>query len=257
MDAILITAGGKRIGKCLSETLACHGYYIYLHYHQACAETADTLKNIQDEGGQGELIQCDLGDYDQVDRLISHCQQSGHPLRHLINNASQFINDSLLDFTEDSFRSHQNVNLRAPMQLARALHKQLPEKAKGSVINILDSKVFALNADFHSYSLSKYGLYGATEMMAQALAPKVRVNAIAPGLTLISESQSETNFQLASHLNYVGEPLKVEDIAHTARLLIESPSLNGITIPVDGGQKMINFTGDVVHVADSILKNIK
>lgn len=254
MEAILITAGGRRIGKCMSKTLADHGYYIYIHYHHDCPETRETLRNIQKAGGKGELVQCDLDHYDQVEGLLSRCQNPEYPLRHLINNASQFIDDSLLDFTEDGFCSHQNVNLRAPLQLARALHRLIPQKAKGSVINILDSKVFALNPDFHSYSLSKYALYGATEMMAQALAPKIRVNAIAPGLTLISESQSKENFHLASHLNYVGEPLKVEDIANTAQLLIESPSINGATIPVDGGQKMINFTGDVVHVAESILK---
>ncbi|MCK5425571.1 MAG: SDR family oxidoreductase [Emcibacter sp.] len=252
--AILITAAGKRIGKCLAEKMAREGYYIYLHYHTDKSEAEETLKSLQADGGDGTIVQCDLDQYAQVEELLSKCNNSDHPLRHIINNASQFEDDALLDFTEASFASHQNVNLRAPMQLARALYNLIPDGEKGSVINIIDSKVFALNPDFHSYTLSKYALKGATETMAQALSPKLRVNGIAPGLTLISSTQSADNFELASHLNFVGEPLKSEDIAQTAHLLITSTSINGTTIPVDGGQKMINFTGDVVNVAKKILK---
>ncbi|MBL4801312.1 MAG: SDR family oxidoreductase [Emcibacter sp.] len=253
-EAILITAACKRIGKCLAESLAAQGYFIYLHYHSVRSDGEATLSAIRDKGGDGMLVQCDLEDYAQVETLIAACDHPDHSLRHVINNASQFIDDDILDFTEHSFVSHQNVNLRAPMQLARALHALIPDGDKGSVINIIDSKVFALNPDFHSYTLSKYALLGATEMMAQALSPKVRVNGIAPGLTLISSTQSEENFALASHLNFIGAPLRVEDIASTAYLLITTPSINGTTIPVDGGQKMINFTGDVVNVAEDILK---
>jgi len=253
-QSILITAASKRIGKCLAETLAKQGYYIYLHYHTARQGAEDTLQIIQSNGGDGTLIQCDLGDYKEVENLLSHCDNPDYPLRHVINNASQFIDDSIFDFTEHSFASHQNVNLRTPMQLARALYNMIPTGDKGSVINIIDSKVFALNPDFYSYSLSKYALLGATEMMAQAFGPKLRVNGIAPGLTLISSSQSPQNFELASHLNFIGQPLNVEDIAETALLLLTAPSINGTTIPVDGGQKMINFTGDVVNVAQEILK---
>ena len=131
----------------------------------------------------------------------------------------------------------------------RSLMQQLKEQN-----NILDSKVFALNADFFSYTISKYGLFGATEMMAQALSPKVRVNGIAPGLTLISETQSESNFDLASHMNFNGAPLEVDDIARSVSHLINTKSINGAVLPVDGGQKMMNFTKDVVDVATGILE---
>lgn len=252
-DAVLITAAGKRIGKCLAEWLAKKGFFIYLHYHNGRAEAEATLKNIQRAGGKAALVQGDLAQYDEAEQLVSQCDDPDHPLRHVINNASQFVEDSLLDFTADSFAAHQNVNLRSPMQLARALYRLIPDGARGSVVNILDSKVFALNPDFHSYTLSKYGLLGATEMMAQALSPKVRVNGIAPGLTLISRHQTADNFAFASRLNFTGAPLDVEDIAKTAELLITTPSINGATLAVDGGQKMMNFTGDVVTVAKDIL----
>ena len=253
-QAILITAAGKRIGKCLAQALAKQGYYIYLHYHTARGDAEETLKIIKDNGGSGALVHCDLEDYEATEALLSSCDNPDYPLRHIINNASQFSDDRIFDFTEQSFSSHQNINLRAPMQLARALYKVIPNGDKGSVINIIDSKVFALNPDFHSYTLSKYALLGATQTMAQAFGPRLRVNGIAPGLTLISSSQTAENFELASHLNFIGQPLDVEDIAKTALLLLTSPSLNGTTIPVDGGQKMINFTGDVVNVAADILK---
>lgn len=256
-SGILITAACKRLGKTMALHLAAQGYYIYLHYHSHEQDAEETLAQIKAAGGDGEILQADLADYAQVETLVERCATPARPLRHIINNASQFSADSLTDFDEMSFASHMAVNLRAPMQLARALNRILAEGEKGSVVNIIDSKVFALNADYFSYTLSKVGLNAATEMMAQALGPKVRVNGIAPGLTLIAEGQTQENFDLASGLNFNGEPLNDQDIAATAHLLISTPSINGAVIPVDGGQKMLNLTHDIVHVAEEILKEDK
>lgn len=253
-DAILVTAGNKRIGKAIVKTLSQAGYFIYLHHHDSELEARETLGEID---GNGEVVQCDLGDYEDVDRLISWIAFGNKPLKHIINNASLFAADEAATFTETSFSDHMNINLRGPLQLARGLHDMLGDDERGSVVNILDSKVFALNSDFFSYSLSKFGLFGATEMLAQALSPKVRVNGIAPGLTLISETQSSDNFELASHLNFVGAPLNVDDIASSALHLINSASINGAVLPVDGGQKLMNFTKDVVDVATGILEKNK
>lgn len=250
-DGILITAGNKRIGREIALTLSNAGYYIFLHHHDSEFEAVETLSDLS---GDGEIVKCDLGHYEAVEELLASIKSSDQNLRHVVNNASLFARDEVTNFSKDSFEAHMNVNLRGPMQLARGLYDILDEKECGSVVNILDSKVFALNSDFSSYTLSKFGLYGATEMMAQALSPKVRVNGIAPGLTLISETQSQENFNLASHLNFVGQPLNVQDIADTVLHLIRSSSINGAVIPVDGGQKMMNFTCDVVDVAEGILK---
>jgi len=254
MTGILITAAGKRLGKAMALHLARQDYYIYLHYHSGREEAEDTLTEIQAHGGEGEILQADLSDFAAAENLVRQCNNPAHPLRHIINNASRFVADEADNFTEESFAAHMAVNLRAPLQLGRALHALVPDGAPASVVNIIDSKVFALNADYFSYSLSKVGLNAATEMMAQAFGPKIRVNGIAPGLTLIAEGQSEENFALASRLNFTGQPLNVQDIARTAHLLITSPSINASVIPVDGGQKMINLTADVVHVAEEILK---
>jgi len=253
-DAILVTAGNKRIGKAIVHMLSEGGFFIYLHHHDSELEAHETLKEI---GGNGEVVQCDLGDYDDVDRLICRIKSEKEALKHIINNASLFAEDEAINFTEASFADHMNINLRGPLQLARGLYDMLGDDERGSVVNILDSKVFALNSDFFSYSLSKFGLFGATEMLAQALSPKVRVNGIAPGLTMISETQSADNFELASHLNFVGAPLKVDDIASSALHLINATSINGVVLPVDGGQKLMNFTKDVVDVATGILDKNK
>lgn len=250
-EGVLITAGHKRIGREIALTLSKAGYYIFLHHHDSEDEALNTLSELS---GDGEVCQCDLGEYGAVEELLHQIKAVDKNLRHLVNNASLFSQDSVTDFTEHSFASHMNVNLRGPIQLARGLHDMLGDDERGSVVNILDSKVFALNADFSSYTISKYGLFGATEMMAQALSPRLRVNGIAPGLTMISKTQSEENFELASHLNFTGAPVKAQDIADTVLHLMRASSINGAVIPVDGGQKMMNFTKDVVDVAQEILK---
>jgi|TARA_R110002096_G_scaffold257381_1_gene451021 NAD(P)-dependent dehydrogenase (short-subunit alcohol dehydrogenase family) len=252
--AVLVTAANKRIGKEIAKLLSQSGFYIFLHHHNSAQEAAQVLGEFA-AGGEG--VQCDLGDYDAVEQMIKDIAASRHKLKHVVNNASLFSVDQAEDFTQASFANHMNINLRGPMQLARGLFNMLSDEERGSVVNILDSKVFALNADFYSYSLSKFGLYGATEMMAQAFSPKVRVNGVAPGLTLISETQSQENFDLASHLNFVGTPLKAEDIASSVFHLIKTSSINGAVLPVDGGQKMMNFTKDVVDVATGILEKNK
>ena len=253
-DAVLVTAGKDRIGKEIAVALSQAGFYIFLHHHDSEGEAGVTVDEL---AGEGETIQCDLGDYQAVEDMLEKIKAGVRPLRHIINNASLFSEDEATTFTEQSFADHMNVNLRGPMQLARGLHDMLGKDERGSVVNILDSKVFSLNADFFSYSISKFGLYGATEMMAQAFSPKVRVNGIAPGLTLISETQTAENFELASHLNFVGAPINVEDIASSALHLIKTSSINGAVLPVDGGQKMMNFTKDVVDVASGILNKKK
>ncbi len=250
-NGVLVTAGNKRIGRAIALTLSNAGYYIFLHHHDSEEQAIETLKDVD-----GEIVKCDLGNYQDVEKMLLAISKSDAPLRHVVNNASLFSSDDIHSFNEKSFSDHMNVNLRGPMQLARGLHSLLEsDDDQGSVVNILDSKIFALNADFHSYTISKFGLYGATEMMAQSLSPKVRVNGVAPGLTLISETQSNENFELASHLNFVGAPIDVNDVAKSVLHLIESTSINGAVLPVDGGQKMMNFTKDVVDVAEGILKN--
>ena len=149
-DAVLITAGNKRIGKAIALELSKAGFYLFLHHHDSIEEATETLAEC---AGAGQIIKCDLGDYAQVEDMLLHIGRSDQQLRHIVNNASLFSVDNALDFDEETFSDHMNINLRGPMQLSRGLYGLLKEGECGSVVNILDSKVFALNADFFSYTI--------------------------------------------------------------------------------------------------------
>ncbi|WP_417320473.1 SDR family NAD(P)-dependent oxidoreductase [Emcibacter sp.] len=253
-SSILVTGAARRIGRQIALTLAEAGYHIHLHYHHSEQEARQTREDILTRGGSASLVKADLADYRQVQDLVP--QLSGAqtpPLRHLVNNASLFMDDSLFSLSETSFRDHMEVNLRAPLQLTRSLYEALEETDKGSVVNIIDSSIFAMNPDFLSYSLSKYALAGATEATAMAMAPRVRVNAVAPGLTLLSGDQSEENFELTRHFNLNEAACTPEDIARTVRHLIDTPSFNAAVIPLDGGQKNLRMNRDVANIAEKYL----
>ncbi|WP_138378819.1 SDR family NAD(P)-dependent oxidoreductase [Luteithermobacter gelatinilyticus] len=254
-SSILITGAAKRIGRVIALTLARAGYHIHLHYHHSQNDAEQTARDIREQGGSAQLIQADLGDAHEVDNLIpALIRDSGAPpLEHVINNASRFADDTAFNFTRNSFEGHMNVNLRAPLQLARGLYRALGEDRRGSVINIIDSSVFAMNPDFFTYSLSKYGLLGATETLAMALAPRVRVNGLAPGLTLLSGDQSEENFTLAGGLNLNRQAPTPEDIATSCLHLIRTPSINAAVLPLDGGQKNLRLNRDVARIAEDLL----
>lgn len=252
-QSVLITGAAKRTGKAIALHLARQGYHIILHYNRSHSAAENTLNDIQAAGGNGELLSCDLADYNAVEKIKAQFGAYKPPLRHIIANASLFSNDSLLDFTADSFQRHMDVNCRSILQLARGLHGSIPEGEVGSVCTLIDHKIFAMNADFFSYTISKYALYGATEAMALALGPKLRINGIAPGLMLQSGDQTTENFALARTLNPRQKATTVKDIARTALYLLQTESLNGAIIPVDGGQRLMNSGRDIAHVAEDLM----
>jgi NAD(P)-dependent dehydrogenase (short-subunit alcohol dehydrogenase family) len=138
-----------------------------------------------------------------------------------------------------------NVNLRAPMLLARDFAKQVPEGATGCIVNLLDQKVFNLNPDFLSYTVAKIGLEGATRMLAMALAPKVRVCGVAPGITLVSGEQTAAGFEKAHRMAPLGRSSEVEDVVGAVRYVVGARALTGTTLVVDGGQHLWGMRRDV------------
>ncbi|WP_417623869.1 SDR family NAD(P)-dependent oxidoreductase [Paremcibacter congregatus] len=253
-QSVLVTGAAKRTGKVIAQFLAAQGYHIILHCHRSKHDAEDTLREITAQGGSGNIVICDLGDYDAVETMITTLGAQTPPLRHIINNASLFEDDSLLNFTEQSFQRHMDVNCRSILQLSRGLHRLIPDGEEGSVCTVIDNKIFAMNADFFSYTISKYALSGATEAMALALAPRLRVNGIAPGLMLLSGDQSEENFALSRKMNPRQKPTEVTDIARTALYLIQTESLNGAIIPVDSGQRLMSGDRDIARLTADILK---
>jgi NAD(P)-dependent dehydrogenase (short-subunit alcohol dehydrogenase family) len=167
----------------------------------------------------------------------------------VVNNASLFEHDSAADFSVARLDAHMHVNLAAPVLLAQALHDATPVGAQSIVINLLDQKLFNLNPDFLSYTLSKAALHSATTILAQALAPKVRVVGIAPGITLPSGAQTAEGFGNAHGVTPLGRSSTPDDIAATVCFVVESPAITGTTILVDGGQHLIPLQRDVMFIA--------
>jgi NAD(P)-dependent dehydrogenase (short-subunit alcohol dehydrogenase family) len=246
--AVLITGGAKRIGRAIAQTFADAGWNVAVHYGQS-RDAAQTLaRELRDAGTQAIALQADLAVEAQTTALIAESMAAFGRLDAVINNASLFEMDVARDFSYDKLMAHMRPNLAAPVVLARELHRLLPNEAHGVVVNLLDQKLFNYNPDFLSYTLSKAGLHAATTMLAQALAPKVRVVGVAPGITLLSGDQTQTGFDKAHTATPLGKSSTPEDVARTCVFAAESPAITGTTIVVDGGQHLVPQQRDVMFL---------
>lgn len=247
----LVTGGARRIGRSISLALAQRGWDVVVHYRNSADAAEATVGEIEALGRRAATVQCDLSDEAAVKMLLPRAQHAlgGGTISCLVNNASLFAQDSTSDFSIARLDAHMHTNLAAPLLLAQALYDATPAGAQSVVINLLDQKLFNLNPDFLSYTLSKAALHTATTMLAQALAPKLRVVGVAPGITLVSGDQSEKGFAKAHTLTPLGRSSTPEDIAATVCFLAESPAITGTTLVVDGGQHLIPLQRDVMFVA--------
>jgi NAD(P)-dependent dehydrogenase (short-subunit alcohol dehydrogenase family) len=235
MKPILITGGARRLGAAMARTLRDAGYDVIIHAHHSVDEAQALAAEI------GARVV--LGDLAEPARILEQCG----PLGGLINNASRFEFDTIRTVTAAELAAHYVPNVIAPVLLAQGFAAQQPED--GVIINILDQKLSNLNPDHFSYTLSKAALAAASEMMAQALAPNIRVCAIAPGITLPGARQSQERFARAWAANPLKRGATPEDIAATALYILRTPSLTGVTIPVDGGEHLTHRARDVAFLA--------
>jgi NAD(P)-dependent dehydrogenase (short-subunit alcohol dehydrogenase family) len=245
----LVTGSAKRIGRVIALTLAKHGWDIVVHYGQSADEAHATVRYVEALGRRAVALQCDLADEAAVNILLRRAIAAMGPVTCIVNNASLFDNDNASNFSYDKLDAHMHANLGAPLILAQALHDATPDGAQSVVVNLLDQKLFNLNPDFLSYTLSKAALQTATTMLAQALAPKVRVVGIAPGITMVSGNQTTEGFAKAHRVTPLGKSSTPEDIASAVCFLAESPAITGTTLLVDGGQHLIPLQRDVMFVA--------
>ena len=178
MKGALVTGAGTRIGRALALALAADGFFVFVHHNRSAAEARTTVADIEAAGGKAKAVKADLASAKQAAALVGRCQAKGVQLTCLVNNASLFKLDRAHTATAADFDLHMAVNLRAPLLLAQALAGQLPEGETGLVVNLLDQKLFNLNPDFLTYTLSKAGLHGLTRLLAQAFAPRLRVAGI-------------------------------------------------------------------------------
>lgn len=246
---VLITGAAKRIGRVIAEHLAYQGWAVAIHYNQGQDEAESLAQDILSQGGKAVAIQADLQQDISTGTLVSAAAAGlGGPVTALINNASIFENDRWNSVTKNSWDRHLNINLRAPFFLSQSFAKALPKEKTGSIINIIDQRVWKLTPDYMSYMVSKSALWTLTQTMAQALAPRIRVNAIGPGPVLKSTQQDEEAFQKQSDALPLGKAATPQDVAEAASYLLSASSVTGQMIAVDSGQHLAWQTPDVVGV---------
>jgi NAD(P)-dependent dehydrogenase (short-subunit alcohol dehydrogenase family) len=242
-----VTGGARRIGAELCRYLAGDGWHLLIH----CLHSRAEAEQLSEELGNSRVVSADLADAEAADTIMAALDDLP-PARLLVNNASPFTFDSVDSFTPEGWDSHQAINLRAPALLARAFASQLPAGQNGLIVNLLDAKLSHPNPDFFSYTISKMGLGGLTELLARAYAPRgIRVCGVAPSVTLLSGAQSAENFEAVHRLNSLGRGVTAEDIVRALRFIMESPVLTGQTITLDAGQRFLALGRDVQFLEQS------
>ncbi len=241
----LITGGGVRIGRAIALTLAKSGFSVAVQYNQSQTEAVDLVSAITKQGGRAACFRASLAEHAEVETLIPEVTKSMGPLTCLVNNASHFADDRLPGLSAESWRRHLAVNLEAPVFLAQAFASQLPEGESGNIVNIVDQRVLRPNPQFFSYTLSKSALWAATTTMAQALAPRIRVNAIGPGPALGSAYQSEAGFERECRAMPLGHGTTPDEIADAVLFILRARSMTGQMIALDGGQHLLWQTPDI------------
>jgi NAD(P)-dependent dehydrogenase (short-subunit alcohol dehydrogenase family) len=230
----LITGGARRVGAALARALAGAGYFVVVHYQNSVEEADGLALEIRAAGGACSLLRADLRDRAAIAGLVPRCVEAFGALDVLVNNASSYGYDSIASLEPGVWDENLRTNLEAPLFLASAFVRAL-EGRQGAIVNMLDFKVTSLNPDYFSYSVAKVGMAGATRMMAMAFRGRVRVNAIAPGLTMRSGKQSEEQFERAWRMTPLGHGPIPEELGAALLFLLRTPSVNGQVISLDGG----------------------
>ena len=243
--AALVTGGGKRIGRAICLELARAGFDVAVHHRGSRDEAAEVALEIEAYGRRAVCLGADLADPAATHALIGRAVEGLGPLAVLVNNASVFADDRLDTFTGETWSTHLDVNLRAPVLLAQAFAHQAPDGS--SIVNILDQRVLKPDPRFFSYGLSKSALWSATRTMAQALAPRIRVNGVGPGPTLPSIHQTEADFAAEAAAVPLQTAASPEAVARTVLWLVDAGLVTGQMIAVDGGQHLAWQTPDIVE----------
>lgn len=246
MSWALVTGAGKRLGRAVALDLARAGWGVVIHYNRSEGAAQAAANEVREAGGVAALVRAELSDPTERGALIGRAiEAAGAPLSALVNCAAIFEHDTVETLSEEALQRHISINTLTPSLLARAFAEALPQDERGVVVNFLDFKLANPYPDHFSYTLSKYALAGATELLARALAPRVRVNAVAPGYVLAAPGQSDEDFKrLHDDVPLERGPMP-EDIAHAVRFLIENPAVTGQTIYVDAGRRFVTHERDM------------
>ena len=244
-NKIIITGGATRIGAAIAKKLSGPRVEIVIHYNKSKSNAEKLKKELSRNSTKVYLVKGDLSKELDLKKIVKFCKKKLKYFDCLVNNASLFESDKLENFTTDSWGKHLRTNLRAPAYLSKEFSKNIKGK-NNNIINIIDQRVFKLTPFFFSYTISKTGLYTLTKTSAISLAPKIRVNGIAPGPTLKNKRQSEKHFRK----QYLATPLKrqvnVSEICNTVDFFIKNRSITGQVLAVDSGQNLNWQTPDII-----------
>jgi NAD(P)-dependent dehydrogenase (short-subunit alcohol dehydrogenase family) len=242
----LVTGGARRVGRAITLKLAGAGYAVAIHCNESVAEAEALAADIIGGGGKATVISADLVDPVSVENIMPAAAAQLGPVTLLVNNASMFANDSLMAIDVPTWNRQFSVNIRAPSVLAGMMAKALPEGMAGAIINILDQRVWKLTPEYYSYTLSKAAMWAATQTMAQAFAPHIRVNAVGPGPTIANVHDGEALFLKEAAGTLLGHSVAPEEIADAVLYLAEARSITGQMLAVDSGQHLGWRTPDIV-----------
>lgn len=253
---VLVTGGARRIGRVIALNLAAAGWSVAVTYRHSLEEAQDTLRELRRSEGQAEALYVDLSDEAGCRALVPEVVSQFGRIDAVVNNASVFEYDNAESCGLSAMELHWKANTAPAILLTQALYQHLQGTGRrGCVVNLLDQKLWNPNPDYFSYTLSKAALEAATKMLAMAMSPCLRVGAVAPGLTLLSGSMSEQEFERARRLNPLGRSSEPEDIAEAVRFLLTGSASNGSTILVDGGQHLMPQVRDVMFLARKMESN--
>lgn len=248
---VLVTGAAKRLGRSIALTLAAGGWQVAVHYRSSQQDAMDTVAACAQLTGGSALFDADFEDETAVRGLLPRVVAHFGRVDAVVNSASLFEHDNAETFGFAALEKHLRSNTATPVLLAQALHQHVADRvaageadAQGAVVNLLDQKLWNQNPDFVSYTLSKAALEAAGTMLALALAPRVRVVGVAPGLTLTSHMLSDDKFAQLHALSPLGRSSTAEDVAATVKFALENRSITGTTLLVDGGQHLMKFDRD-------------
>lgn len=243
--AALVTGGARRIGRAIVLALAARGHDVAIHHRDSVEDAEALAEEVRALGVRAALVSADLTDEAATKGLIPAAVEALGPVSVLVNNASVFEDDRVGDLSRETWDRHLETNLRAPVMLAEAFAEQAPDGS--AIVNLLDQRVLKPDPRFFSYALSRNGLWWATRTLAQALAPRIRVNGVGPGPTLASIHQSKAEFAAEQAAMPLGHGSSPEDIAEAVVYLAHARSVTGQMIAVDGGQHLAWQTPDIAE----------
>jgi NAD(P)-dependent dehydrogenase (short-subunit alcohol dehydrogenase family) len=245
----LITGAAQRLGRAVALDLARAGWGVVVHYRRSEREAEAVAQEARVLGAQAVTVSADLDDAGERHALIKcSIQAASAPLTALVNCAAMFEHDTIDTLTLEALQRHIALNTFTPALLAREFAEALPEGANGAVVNFLDFKLASPYPDHFSYTLSKYALAGATDLLARALAPRVRVNAVAPGYVLAAPGQAEADYKRLHDDTPLGRGPTPEQVAHAVQFLIENDAITGQTIYVDSGRRFRSSDRDMAFM---------